>query len=100
MLPQSIVLYSIQAVTDEAHARFSATSRSYEYHIARRKDPFNHQLAWYVYGHIDIAAMNDACKVLFDYVDFTSFSKLHTDVKTNNCTIHQAVWRPDRVQTP
>lgn len=93
MLPQSIVLYSIQPVSDEAHARFSAISRSYEYHIARRKDPFAHHLAWYVYGAIDVAAMNEACKVLFEYVDFTSFSKLHTDVKTNNCTIHEAYWK-------
>lgn len=36
--------------------------------------------------------MNQAAKILFDYHDFTSFSKLHTDVKTNNCTIYQAEW--------
>jgi len=36
--------------------------------------------------------MNEASKILFEYTDFTSFSKLHTDVKTNNCTIYQAEW--------
>jgi tRNA pseudouridine38-40 synthase len=36
--------------------------------------------------------MNEACLVLFDYADFTSFSKLHTDVKTNNCKISKAEW--------
>ena len=36
--------------------------------------------------------MNEACRVLFDYTDFTSFSKLHTDVKTNNCIIYEAQW--------
>ena len=39
--------------------------------------------------------MNEACKVLFDYIDFTSFSKLHTDVKTNNCHIMQAGWKQE-----
>ena len=39
--------------------------------------------------------MNKACPVLFDYIDFTSFSKLHTDVKTNNCRIYKAGWEKD-----
>ena len=40
----------------------------------------------------NIYKMNKACEVLFEYTDFTSFSKLHTDVKTNNCTILEAHW--------
>lgn len=36
--------------------------------------------------------MNEAAQTLFDYTDFTSFSKLHTDVKTNNCRIMLARW--------
>ena len=43
-------------------------------------------------SRLDFEAMNEACKVLFDYIDFTSFSKLHTDVKTNNCHIQHAGW--------
>jgi tRNA pseudouridine38-40 synthase len=39
-----------------------------------------------------VAKMNEACEILFDYFDFTSFSKLHTDVKTNNCKIMLAEW--------
>lgn len=46
-------------------------------------------------GKLDFEAMNEACKVLFDYIDFTSFSKLHTDVKTNNCRIYQAGWKQE-----
>ena len=36
--------------------------------------------------------MNEGAKVLFDYEDFTSFSKLHTQVKTNNCKVMHAEW--------
>jgi tRNA pseudouridine38-40 synthase len=43
-------------------------------------------------ANIRFDLMNEAAKTLFDYIDFTSFSKLHTDVKTNNCTITHAEW--------
>ena len=67
-------------------------SRTYKYYITTRKDPFNYELVYKLPGRLDFEAMNEACKVLFDYIDFTSFSKLHTDVKTNNCHIQHAGW--------
>ena len=62
------------------------------YYIDKTKDPFTYPFAWKAYPLPDIQAMNEACRVLFDYTDFTSFSKLHTDVKTNNCIIYEAQW--------
>ena len=41
---------------------------------------------------LDVERMNEAAAHLLQYTDFTSFSKLHTDVKTNNCKIYQAEW--------
>ena len=76
----------------DKHARFSAISRTYKYYIDKTKDPFTYPFAWKAYPLPDIQAMNEACRVLFDYTDFTSFSKLHTDVKTNNCIIYEAQW--------
>lgn len=95
LLPKDIAIYRIIPVQPEAHARFDATSRTYKYYITTRKDPFNHELVYKIPGLLDFAAMNEACKILFDYIDFTSFSKLHTDVKTNNCRIRHAEWQQE-----
>ena len=95
LLPKDIAVYRIVPVRPEAHARFDATSRTYKYYITTRKDPFNYDLVYRMSGQLDFEAMNEACKVLFDYIDFTSFSKLHTDVKTNNCRIYKAGWEQE-----
>jgi len=91
-LPKDIVIYSLQKVDMEAHSRFSATYRTYEYHLIEQKSPFLQELAFQSHVPLDFDLMNKAANVLFNYVDFTSFSKLHTDVKTNNCKITQAKW--------
>jgi tRNA pseudouridine38-40 synthase len=90
-LPQDIAIHSIRKVTSDAHARFSATSRTYHYYIITAKTPFEP----YAYRYpqpLDFDKMNEAAQTLFEYIDFTSFSKLHTDVKTNNCRIMRAEW--------
>lgn len=95
LLPKDIAVYRIVPVRPDAHARFDAISRTYKYYVTARKDPFNYESVYKLSGKLDFEAMNAACRVLFDYIDFTSFSKLHTDVKTNNCRIYQAVWEPE-----
>lgn len=92
VLPKDIVIYKIVAVKEGAHARFDATSRLYRYYLTTRKDPFMYPYKYKVHGNIDIEMMNKCSRVLFDYIDFTSFSKLHTDVKTNDCVIMHAQW--------
>jgi len=92
ILPKDIVIYKVMNVKPDAHARFDAVSRLYRYYITTEKDPFLHHLKYKVNGKPDIDVMNACAKVLFEYEDFTSFSKLHTDVKTNNCKIMQAEW--------
>ena len=92
LLPPDIAIHDIYPVADDAHARFSAISRTYHYYILTSKSPFEP----YAYRYpqpLDFQKMNEACKVLFEYRDFTSFSKLHTDVKTNNCKIMEAHWQ-------
>lgn len=92
ILPKDIAIHKIVPVTPEAHARFSATSRTYKYYVTTRKDPFLGDQRCKVRGVFDIDKMNEAARILFEYIDFTSFSRLHTDVKTNNCQIMEAYW--------
>ena len=91
-LPNDIAIHSIKEVTVDAHARFSAISRTYSYHVTRIKDPFLHELKYRVSFDPDVEMMNHLCSILKKTDDFTSFSKLHTDVKTNICKIEQAYW--------
>ncbi|MBQ6749233.1 MAG: tRNA pseudouridine(38-40) synthase TruA [Bacteroidaceae bacterium] len=90
-LPYDIAISCIRKVKDDAHARFSATSRTYHYYIITAKTPFE-PYAYRFPQPLDFDKMNEAAQTLFDYIDFTSFSKLHTDVKTNNCRIMKAEW--------
>ena len=92
ILPNDIVALGLIKVKNGANARFDAISRSYQYQISRRKNPFEQETSYYHYGVLDIGKMNAASKLLFNYQDFTSFSKSHTQVATNNCTIMKAEW--------
>ena len=92
LLPSDIAVYDVKRVKDDAHARFDATYRTYKYYVTTAKYPFNRQYRYRVYGSLDYERMNEAARTLFEYIDFTSFSKLHTDVKTNICHISHAEW--------
>ena len=70
-MPKDIVIYRIVPVIPEAHARFDATSRTYQYYLTMQKDPFRYDLVYRYLGKLDFDRMNEACRVLFDYVDFT-----------------------------
>lgn len=98
IIPNDIAIYSIFNVAEDAHSRFSAISRTYKYYISKIKDPFTLETASYVWGTLDIEMMNKASNVLFEYRDFTSFSKLHTETATNNCIITKAEWSIDENQ--
>ena len=91
-LPADIAIHEILPVRADAHARFDAISRTYEYKIRRRKDVFNTDLSHYIYGEMDFESMQRASDMLKEFTDFTSFSKVDTDTKTNNCKIYQACW--------
>lgn len=92
ILPYDIAIQKIVGVKDEAHARFDATSRLYRYYVTTQKDPFLYKTHCRVRGELDLEKLNACANILFEYEDFTSFSKLHTDVKTNLCQIMQARW--------
>jgi tRNA pseudouridine38-40 synthase len=91
-LPKDIVIYTIIPVHDEAHTRFDATKRTYEYHINTFKDVFSQEQSWYFHQKLDVDLMNEAAKLLFNFTDFQCFSKVNTDVNTFDCTIFEAYW--------
>lgn len=92
VLPASVAVHGIRQVKTDAHARFDAIERVYYYYLSRRKDPFRSNYTLYVYGDLDFDLMNKAAALLLGRQDFTSFSKLHTQNKTNLCTVSRAVW--------
>ena len=92
-LPKDIAIYDIIPVHDDAHTRFDATKRTYEYHIHQFKNPFLDELSWYFHQTLDINLMNQAAQILQNYTDFECFSKVNTDVNTFDCTIFEAHWK-------
>ena len=92
LLPPDIAIFDIFPVADNAHARFDATARTYQYHVSDRRLPFRQGQYCRIFFRPDIALMNEAARVLMEYEDFTSFAKLHTQVKTNICHLSEARW--------
>lgn len=89
---RDIAISRLTSVAPDAHARFDATARTYHYYAATCKSPFDYQLSWLAPKGLDWDAMNKAAQLLLTTDDFTSFSKLHTDVKTNICHVTHARW--------
>ena len=92
LLPHDIAAKRLIPVPPDAHARFDATQRSYEYHIHFEKDPFLNNFSWMLRNKPDVTLMNEAAKIIVEYTDFSCFSKSNTQVKTNNCKITRAEW--------
>lgn len=92
MLPKDIAIQRIFEVADDLHARFSPLSRTYHYYIHQKKNPFIREHSYYFTGQLDLDKMNEGCQMLFEFKDFTSFSKVNTDTKTNDCEIMEARW--------
>jgi tRNA pseudouridine38-40 synthase len=92
MLPPDISAIQAMKVSAEFHARFHATKRTYRYFLHQQKDPFQLDQSWYFQQDLDMNAMNLAAARLLGTKDFGSFSKLHTTVKTNICTVYHAEW--------
>lgn len=92
ILSGDICIHRIVPVHDTAHARFDARLRTYKYYVHHAPNPFTQEFSTYIPYNLDIIKMNEAAAKLYGYDDFTSFARLHSDNKTNNCKIAQAVW--------
>lgn len=92
LLPQDIAVDRVEQVSDDLHARFSATSRTYHYYIHTRKDPFRRAYSCEMHYDLDFTKMNEAGRILTTYEDFGAFCKAHSDVKTTLCQVTKAEW--------
>lgn len=92
ILPSDIAVHKIVPVKPQAHARFDARKRTYHYFVYTAKNPFLRHYATRITYPLDFEKMNQAAKHLLQVKDFTSFSKLHTDTKTNICHVTKAEW--------
>ncbi len=94
MLPSDIVAKKFILVKDDAHARFDAISRGYEYRMHFFKNPFVESQSYYFHfkNKPDIHLMNDAAKLLLTHQDFECFSKTHSGSSTSICKINYAYW--------
>lgn len=92
ILPADIAVQRVVRVNERAHARFDAVSRTYRYYVSLGRDPFLREYSWCLVNRPDFELMNKAASMLFNNIDFTSFSKLHTDTKTNDCHLTEAGW--------
>lgn len=97
ILPKDIAAKRFIKVADDAHARFDATSRSYEYLMHFKKDPFKEGFSYYFNyrNKPSVALMNEGAKIIMEYDDFACFSKVSTDVFTTICKITEAYWEED-----
>ena len=92
VLPHEIAIHKFIPVQNEAHARYHAESRTYEYKIHKSKNPFLKDWSFYFPYTLDLEKMNEACEILLTYTDFSCFSKSNTQVKTNLCKLFFANW--------
>ncbi|MBR1548508.1 MAG: tRNA pseudouridine(38-40) synthase TruA, partial [Prevotella sp.] len=92
LLPHDIAIDRIEPVPADMHARFSATSRTYHYHVHLRKDPFLWDYSYKPHFEPDFALMNEAAATLLEYDDFGAFCKAGSDVKTTLCRVTHAQW--------
>jgi tRNA pseudouridine38-40 synthase len=91
-LPKDISVRNIVPVIADAHARFHASEREYEYIISLKKDPFSEDFTYLLYQKPNVDAMNEAAETLLTYKDFQCFSRTNTDVKTYHCNVQKAYW--------
>ena len=97
-LPEAVAVNALQPVSAEAHARFDAVRRSYEYKIHMVKNPFLVNQSYYFEKPLNVNAMNEAAAFLLGRQDFKCFSRSKTDVKTYICEITEARWDQDGAQ--
>lgn len=94
-LPKEIVIFKIFKVKTTAHARFDAQNRTYQYFISTKKNPFKIEFCYHYHRNLDIERMNTAASLLTKNKDFTSFSKVNTQVNNFLCEVSEAIWTQD-----
>ncbi|MDX5444020.1 MAG: tRNA pseudouridine(38-40) synthase TruA [Hymenobacteraceae bacterium] len=94
-LPKDIALKRLRPVQEQAHARFDALARTYDYHITLQKSPFLRRYAYFLSRQPDVEKMNEAAAILLKHQDYTTFSKVKGDTPHYLCDISFAEWQQE-----
>jgi tRNA pseudouridine38-40 synthase len=99
LLPPQIVILSAERVPDSFHARYSAKSRSYSYHLGLKPTALQRDRCWYVGGYkISDELLQRCADLLPGEHDFASFCKVDTSVDHFRCTVEYAQWRRESAE--
>jgi tRNA pseudouridine38-40 synthase len=91
VLPDDIAVFDIHPLEGEPHARFDATTRTYDYFIHTYKDPFLHNVSsYYPEKALDLDKMRAAASLLLRYNDYASFCKSPASYRTTICNVTYA----------
>ena len=93
VLPADISITKIEKADEKFHARFSAKKRAYIYMISNQKSPFFDRYAHTLFSELNQEKLNDLSSALIGNKDFTSFSKVNTEVQNKFCELFEARWR-------
>ncbi|MCX7983369.1 MAG: tRNA pseudouridine(38-40) synthase TruA [Bacteroidetes bacterium] len=92
ILPNDVVVRSLEEVEDTFHARYSAKARVYEYTIVRRPIAIGRLYAWELFYILNTEALNTCAAMIVGTHDFRSFCKKDTPRKNTFCSILRAEW--------
>ncbi len=94
-LPPEVCIHGVEEVDPDFHARFSASSRAYEYAITQRRVAIGRQYAWLLHAALDGERIREAVDALPGMHDFTALSKRNEDVAHHRCLVFEARWMDD-----
>jgi tRNA pseudouridine38-40 synthase len=92
ILPDDIVIKRLIPVKPDAHCRFDAVSREYNYNIYGLKNPFIKETGFFFPYALNYDKLKQAAAIVQEYQDFTSFSKRNTQAKTFVCNVSISEW--------
>lgn len=98
ILPDDISITNILKVSPSSHCRFDAVSRKYAYHVYRFKDPFLNEGAYYYPYALDFNLLQKAAEMIIGELNFQTFSKRNTQVKTYICKVIESEWKNENDQ--
>ncbi len=94
LLPKDISVISMLPVHDQAHARFDARKRSYEFFIHQAKCPFLQDMSYFFYQPLHLEPMNQAAEMLItaEKRNYACFARVGHSNRTHDCQIFRARW--------
>ncbi|MEW5797451.1 MAG: tRNA pseudouridine(38-40) synthase TruA [Bacteroidota bacterium] len=92
VVPDDIIVHSVEEVDEKFSARYSAKEREYRYYIAQKPTAINRKYSWRLNYDLDISIMNGVSKKILGTHDFQSFCKAESNVDHFICNVFHAEW--------